>query len=117
MTSSSESDKTGVLEVSGFDGLNLLDFIDADVPENIWPAKIRICGTSNNGHAVAKLFYINIDGTNSQTVSDYLDNNTELMLSEIECEIDVMRLLKTAGQLDVTLPNTARLTKNHKLSV
>ena len=117
MTNSSEANRGTSIEVLGFCNLNMLKFIDAKIPANIWPAKIRICGMNKNGHADAKLMYIDIDGTDAEAVSDFLESNTELTLTEIDCEIDIMRLLAEAGQLEVTLPNTAQLTKNHKLSV
>jgi len=117
MTNYSEEGKTGVVELSGFGGLNMLDFIDVDIPENIWPAKIRIYDIKKNGHVAAKFHYIDIDGTDSQAVNDLLERNTELPLTEIDCEIDIMKLLAEAGKLDVIFPNTARLTRNHTMSV
>ncbi len=117
MTNSVEADKSGTIEVSGFDGLNLFDFIEADIPKNRWPARIRIGGISKSGLVAAKIHYIDIDGTDAESVHDYLNQNTELSVTEVDCEIDIIKLLATAKQLDVILPNTARLTKDHAMSV
>lgn len=117
MSNSSEADKAGTVEVSGFGGLNILDFIDAEMPANVWPARIRIGGISKSGRVAAKLHYIDIDGTDSEVVNEYLERNAELPLTEIDCEIDIMKLLSEAERLDVILPNTARLTTNHTMSV
>lgn len=117
MSNSSEADKTGTVEVSGFDGLNIKDFIDAEMPANSWLARIRIGGITKNGHVAAKLHYIDIDGADSEAVNEYLERNAELPLTEIDGEIDIMKLLSEVEQLDVVLPNTVRLTRNHTMSV
>lgn len=117
MTYSSEADKAATIEVSGFGGLNLFDFIQAEIPENRWPVRIRIGGITKSGLVAAKIHYIDIDGTDAEAVKEYLKHNAELSVIEIDCEIDIMKLLTEAKQLDVVLPNTARLTKNHALSI
>jgi hypothetical protein len=111
------TDDSLTLEISGFGGLNLLDFIKADIPENCWPARIRIHDVGENGLVAAKLHYVDIDGTNAEAVRAYLQDNKELSVKEADCEIDIMKLLAAAGQLDVTLPNTARLAAMHPLSI
>lgn len=118
MTNPSEADKAGTIEVSGFDGLNLFDFIEAEIPENRWPARIRIGGgITKSGLVAAKIHYIDIDGTDAEAVSEYLKHNAALSVIEIDCEIDIIKLLTAASQLDVILPNTARLAKNHAMSI
>ena len=117
MTNTSEATKAWTIEVSGFGSLNLFDFIEAEIPENRWPARIRIGGITKSGLVAAKIHYIDIDGTDAEAVNEYLKHNTELSVTEIDCEIDIIRLLTEAKQLDVILPNTARLTKNHAMSI
>jgi hypothetical protein len=117
MTSPSEANKAGTMEISGFGNLNLFDFIKAEIPKNRWPARIRICGITKSGLISAKIHYIDIDGTDADVVHSYLNHNTELSVTEIDCEIDVIKLLTEAKQLDVVLPNTARLAKKHAMSI
>lgn len=117
MTISSGIQQGTSIEVLGFCNLNMLKFVKAEIPTNVWPAKIRILSTNSNGKAVGKLMYINIDGTNPDAVSSLLESNNELAMAEVDCEIDVIGLFSEAGELEITLPNTARLTKNHKLTV
>lgn len=117
MTSSSEAGKTGTIELSGFGDLNILDFIDAKLPAKCWPARISVLGTTGDGRLAAKLHYIDLDDTDPDAVDACLKRNAELPLTEIDCEIDVMKLFSEVERLDVVLPNTARLTQNHTMAV
>ncbi|GAA0460411.1 hypothetical protein [Sphingomonas molluscorum] len=116
MSLSSQADRTGTVGMSGFAGLNLLDFIDVKIPGQGWPARIRLTGVSDDGLATAKLDYIDVDGTDIGVVNAYLSNNPELKLKEIDCKIDILKLLTHGGQLEVVLPNAARLISNHAIS-
>lgn len=117
MSLSSHSDRTGSVEMSGFDGLNLLDFIDVKVPGQGWPVRIRFTGVSGDNLASAKLDYIDVDGTNVEAVNVYLAENPELPLKEIDCKIDIMKLITHGSQLEVVLPNAARLIGNRTVSL
>ncbi|WCM26227.1 hypothetical protein NDN01_19795 [Sphingomonas sp. QA11] len=117
MTGSSNAGKTGTVEVSGFGDLNILDFIDAKMPAKGWPAKISIGGASKNGRLAGKLHYVDIDGTDADAVNACLERNTELPLTEIDCEIDIVRLFSEVERLDLVLPNTARLAQDHGMAV
>jgi hypothetical protein len=106
----------GTLIISGFDGLNLFDYIEADIPVGRWPARIRIDGVMSSGIVSAKIQYIDIDGTDADVVNEYLENNKELSVTEVDCKIDLVKLLAAAKQLDIVLPNTARLTRDHHIA-
>ena len=107
MTSTSTERKTGTITASGFGGVNMLKFIHGALPANIWPARIRLLGIGDNGRAAAKLHYVDVDGTDPRAVSDLLAQSTEISLSEIDCEIDLIGLLSELESLDVIMPNTA----------
>jgi len=117
MNSVSLEDDAVTIEVSGFRGLNLFDFIKAEIPENRWPARIRIVGVTQTGRVAAKIHYVDIDGTNAEAVTNYLDQNSQVSVTEVECEIDFIQLLTEAAQLDVILPNTARLITSYAMSI
>lgn len=117
MSNPSGGDRAGAVTVSGFGGLNILRFIDGTLPANIWPARLRISGIADNGRVAAKLHYVDVDGTDPKAISELLAQSTEITLSEIDCEVDIMGLLSELDSLDVIMPNTAILTKNHTMSV
>lgn len=117
MSNSSATGKTGTATLSGFSDLNIFDFIKGHVPANVWPARLRISGKGDNGRVAAKLHYVDVDGTDPQAVNECLSRGTELPLTEIDCEVDIMGLLASLDQLDVVMPNTAALTGNHTLSI
>lgn len=112
----SQADRTGTVEISGFAGLDMFDFIDVKVPGQGWPARIRLTGVSDDGLATAKLDYIELDGTDIAAVEAYLTENRELKLKEIDCKIDILKLLSHAGQLEAVLPNAAGLIGHHPIA-
>lgn len=117
MTNFSKADKTGVLELSGFGGLNVFDFVRADIPDRFWPARIRIGGVPSGGLVAATLHCVDSEhvGIDGEEVGEYLRHYSELPITEIDCEIDVVKLLAELKHVDVILPNTAKLVKKHAI--
>ncbi|MET3408864.1 hypothetical protein [Methylobacterium sp. 1030] len=113
----SQADRTSTVEISGLASLKIYDFIDVNVPGQGWPVRIRLTGVSDDGLATAKLDYIELDGTDIAAVEAYLADNPEVRLKEIDCKIDILKLLSHADQLEAVLPNAARLIGHHPISV